>query len=117
MSQQELQSAWESFCQVVCVIFPLALVSGLVSFCNFFQRHWGTEPFRLSKLLIGVGTDIVYGTLVGLATIGMGRNSFLAWSVAGFAVHCGIRQIERAVKRALYTKFKIEGEGHVGKDE
>lgn len=117
MSQQELQSGWDSFCQIVCVVFPLMLVSGLVSLCNYFQRHWDLEPFRLSKLLIGVCTDIVYGTLVGLAAIGAGRSMFLAWAAAGFAVHFGIRQIETVVKRALYAKFRMEDEEHVGKDE
>ena len=117
MSQQELQGAWEGFCQVMGVAVPLALISGLVSFCNFFQRHWGTEPFKMSKLLIGVGTDIVYGTLVGFATIGIGRSCFLAWALAGFAVHLGIRQIECVLKRALYSKFKMEGEDHTEKDE
>ena len=108
MSQQELQGAWDSFCRIVCIVFPFILVSGIVSFCNFFQRHWGVEPFRLSRLVIGVGTDMVYGTLVALATIGAGQSHFLAWALAGFAVHCGIRQIEIAVKKALYSKFKIE---------
>ena len=108
MSQQELQGAWDSFCQIFCVIFPLALVSGIVSVCNFFQRHWGVEPFVLSKLLIGLATDVVYGSLVGLATIGAGRSHFLAWALAGGAVHCGIRRLEEVCKRLLYSKYGID---------
>lgn len=109
MSQQELQSAWDGFCQIICVIFPLALVSGLVSLCNFFQRHWGVEPFKMSKLLIGVGTDVVYGTLFGLATIGVGRSHFLAWALAGGAVHFGIRRLESVCVKLLHSKYGIDG--------
>ena len=108
MSQQELQGAWDSFCQIFCVIFPLALVSGIVSVCNFFQRHWGVEPFVLSKLLIGVGTDIVYGSLVGLATIGAGRNHFLAWALAGGTVHFGVRRLEVVCRKLLYSKYGVD---------
>ena len=108
MSQQELQGAWESFCQIICVIFPLVLVSGIVSICNFFQRHWGVEPFVLSKLLIGVGTDIVYGSLVGLAAIGAGRNHFLAWTLAGGTVHFGVRRLEAVCRRLLYSKYGVD---------
>lgn len=108
MSQQEIQSAWESFCSAICVIFPFILVSGIVSVCNFFQRHWGVEPFVLSKLLIGVGTDIVYGSLVGLATIGSGQSHCLAWALAGFAVHVGIRSLERTVRRIVCKKYGVD---------
>lgn len=115
MSQQEIQNARESFFHVLDVVLPIALVSCIVSFCNFFQRHWGAEPFRVSKLLIGVCTDIVYGTLVGLATIGAGRSCFLAWALAGLVVHCGIRQVETFLKKALYSKFRIETKAKEGK--
>ncbi len=114
MSQQELQGAWDSFCRIICVIFPLALVSGIVSICNFFQRHWGVEPFVLSKLLIGIGADIVYGSLVGLAAIGSGRSYFLAFALAGGAVHCGIRRLENICRKLLYNKYEIDSRG---KDE
>lgn len=45
MSQQEIQGAWDSFCSIFAVVLPLMLVSGIVSLCNYFQRHWGVEPF------------------------------------------------------------------------
>jgi hypothetical protein len=108
MSQQEIQNSWDSFCQILGIIIPLILVSGIVSICNFFQRHWGVEPFKLSKLLIGILTDIVYGTLVGLAAIGSGRHYFIAWAIAGIAVHCGIRNTERVVKQLLYNRYQIK---------
>ena len=110
MSQQEIQSAWDSFCQVFAVVLPLVIVSGIVSLCNYFQRHWGVEPFVLSKLLIGIGTDIVYGSLVGLAAIGAGRSCFLAWALAGGAVHCGIRRLECICRKLLCNKYGIERE-------
>lgn len=110
MSQQEIQGAWDSFCSIFAIVLPLMLVSGVVSLCNYFQRHWGVESFVLSKLLIGVGTDIVYGSLVGLATIGAGRSHFLAWALAGGAVHCGIRRLEGICRRLLYAKYGIEDE-------
>ena len=108
MSQQEVQSAWDSFCQIFAIVLPLMLVSGIVSVCNFFQRHWGVEPFRLSKLLIGVGTDVVYGSLVGLAAIGSGQSHCLAWALAGFAVHVGLRTVERTVRRIVCKKYGVD---------
>ena len=98
MSQQEIQGAWDSFCSIFAVVLPLMLVSGIVSLCNYFQRHWGVEPFVLSKLLIGVG----------LAAIGAGRSHFLAWALAGGAVHCGIRRLEYVCRRLLYSKYGID---------
>lgn len=109
MSQQEIQGAWDSFCSIFAIVLPLMLVSGIVSLCNYFQRHWGVEPFVLSKLLIGVGTDVVYGSLVGLAAIGAGRSHFLAWALAGGAVHCGVRRLEYVCRRLLYSKYGIDG--------
>lgn len=107
MSQSEVQGAWESFVAVFSVLLPLMIVSGLVSICNFFQRHWGVEPFDLSRLLIGLFVDVVYGSLVGLAAIGAGHNHFLAWALAGGAVHCGIRRVEIMCRRLLRSKYGI----------
>ena len=108
MSQQEIQSGWESFISIVTVILPLMIVSGLVSICNFFQRHWRTEPFVLSKLIIGVTTDVVYGSLVGCAALGSGRSRFLAWALAGAAVNYGLRRLEALVRKELYQKYGID---------
>ena len=108
MSQQEMKAAWDSFVEVFYVVLPLVIVSALVSLANFFQRHWGVEPFVFSKLAIGLFSDAIYGTLVGLATLGAGKNHFLAWAVAGAAVHFGLSRLEKICRKILYTRYGVK---------
>lgn len=108
MSQQEIRQAWDSFWDLFYVVLPLVIVSALVSLADFFQRHWDTEPFVFSKLVIGLFTDALYGTLVGLATLGAGKSHFLAWAVAGAAVHYGMSRLENLCRKILYTRYGVK---------
>lgn len=108
MSQQEINNACDSIRLVLLVLIPCAVVSAIVSICDFFYRHYGVEPFKLSRLIIGVGTDTIYGGLVGLAAFGAARSHCLAWAAAGFAVHMGMRKVEKTLSDICYKKLGME---------
>lgn len=86
-------------------ILPLMIVSGIVSFVDFLQRHYNIEPFSASKFCVGMFCDIVYGTLVGLAAKGFGQHTFVSWACAGTAVHFGIRRLEKLLTKYLDKRF------------
>ena len=108
MSQQEFNDFWASLKTTLLAILPLIFSSALVSVVRFFENHWHAEPFKLSKLVVGIFIDTVYGTLIGGVALAAGRHVLIACALSGAVSHYGMRHLEQAVLRLVLRKYGLK---------
>ena len=108
MSQQEFNDFWASLKTTLLAILPLIFSSAVVSVVRFFENHWRAEPFKLSKLVVGIFIDTVYGTLIGGVALAAGRHVLIACALSGAVSHYGMRHLEQAVLRLVLRKYGLK---------
>ena len=64
MSQQELSDFFESCRRVFTLLFPFLMVGLVTSFVDFLQKHLGKERFKLTKLIVGMISDMFLAFVV-----------------------------------------------------
>ena len=76
MSQQELSDFFESCRRVFTLIFPFLLVGLVTSFVDFLQKHLGKERFKLTKLIVGVVSDMFLAFVITCIGYEIGLGEF-----------------------------------------
>lgn len=101
MSQQEIESFWESCRQIICLLLPGLLVASITSFVDFLNKHWLREHFSCVKFIVGQVSDLTLGAAVylGATECGVGMPGRLA--LVYVAVSAGQLWVRRVIDRRL----------------
>ena len=111
MSQQELSDFFESCRRVFTLIFPFLLVGLVTSFVDFLQKHLGKERFKLTKLIVGVVSDMFLAFVITCIGYEIGLGEFGIAAMVAVSVHKGGRWIDNVVDQRLEVGRMRDDEG------
>lgn len=111
MSQQEISDFFESVRHVFTLLFPFLLVGLVTSFVDFFQKHLGRERFRLTKLIVGLVSDMFLAFVITCIGYEIGLGEFGIAAMVAVSVHKGGRWIDRIVDQRLEMGSVKDNEG------
>ncbi|OUO94747.1 hypothetical protein [Cloacibacillus sp. An23] len=110
MSQQEINDFFESCRRVFTLLFPFLLVGMVTSLVDFLQKHLGRERFRLTKLIVGVTSDMFLAFVVTCLGQELKIGSYGIAAMVAVAVHKGGGWIDRIVDQRLEIGRRDYGE-------
>lgn len=111
--EDKISEMTDAVVSAVIFLIPSAVASVAMSLSDFFNRHYGKDPFSIATLVIGLLTDTMYGVLITAVYWGMGGRSFmLAIAFACLGVHFGIRSMEDVARKMIMQKYGIKLEWH-----
>ena len=113
MSQQEINDFFESVRHVFTLLFPFLLVGLVTSFVDFLQKHLGRERFKLTKLIVGLVSDMFLAFVITCIGYEIGLGEFGIAAMVAVSVHKGGGWIDRIVDQRL----EIGRQSHGEKDE
>ena len=92
MSQQEINDFFDSCRRVFTLLFPFLMVGLVTSFVDFLQKHLGKERFQLTKLIVGMISDMFLAFVVTC----IGRELDLgSYGIAGRRSGAQRRRVDR----------------------
>lgn len=101
MSQQEISDFFDSCRRVFTLLFPFLMVGFVASFVDFLQKHLGKERFKLTKLIVGLVSDMFLAFVVTCVGHEIGLGSFGIAAMVAISVHKGGGWIDRIVDQRL----------------
>lgn len=101
MSQQEISDFFESVRHVFTLLFPFLLVGLVTSFVDFLQKHLGRERFKLTKLIVGLVSDMFLAFVITCIGYEIGLGEFGIAAMVAVSVHKGGRWIDKVVDQRL----------------
>ena len=101
MSQQELSDFFESCRRVFTLLFPFLMVGLVTSFVDFLQKHLGKERFKLTKLIVGVVSDMFLAFVITCIGYEIGLGEFGIAAMMAVSVHKGGRWIDYVVDQRM----------------
>ena len=101
MSQQEINDFFESVRHVFTLLFPFLLVGLVTSFVDFLQKHLGRERFKLTKLIVGLVSDMFLAFVITCIGYEIGLGEFGIAAMVAVSVHKGGRWIDKVVDQRL----------------
>ena len=111
MSQQEISDFFESCRRVFTLLFPFLLVGLVTSFVDFLQKHLGKERFKLTKMIVGVVSDMFLAFVITCIGYEIGLGEFGIAAMVAVSVHKGGRWIDGIVDQRLEVGRMKDGEG------
>ena len=111
MSQQEIGDFFESVRHVFTLLFPFLLVGLVTSFVDFLQKHLGKERFKLTKLIVGMISDMFLAFVVTCIGRELDLGSYGIAAMVAVAVHKGGGWIDRIVDQRLEVGRMKDDEG------
>ena len=122
MSQQEISDFFESCRRVFTLIFtfylcvallflPFLMVGLVTSFVDFLQKHLGKERFKLTKLIVGMISDMFLAFVVTCIGRELDLGSYGIAAMVAVAVHKGGGWIDRIVDQRLEVGRMKDDEG------
>ena len=111
MSQQEINDFFDSVRRVFTLLFPFLLVGLVTSFVDFLQKHLGRERFRLTKLIVGLVSDMFLAFVITCIGYEIGLGEFGIAAMVAVAVHKGGGWIDRIVDQRLEMGRMKDDEG------
>lgn len=110
MSQQELSDFFDSVRRVFTLLFPFLLVGLVTSFVDFLQKHLGRERFKLTKLIVGLVSDMFLAFVITCIGYEMGLGEFGIAAMVAVSVHKGGRWIDRIVDQRMEVNVRKDEE-------
>ena len=110
MSQQEINNFFESVRHVFTLLFPFLLVGLVTSFVDFLQKHLGRERFKLTKLIVGLVSDMFLAFVITCIGYEMGLGEFGIAAMVAVSVHKGGRWIDRIVDQRMEVNVRKDEE-------
>ena len=110
MSQQEISDFFESCRRVFTLLFPFLMVGLVTSFVDVLQKHLGKERFRLTKLIVGMISDMFLAFVVTCIGRELNLGSYGIAAMVAVAVHKGGGWIDRIVDQRLEIGRQSHGE-------
>lgn len=111
MSQHEINDFFDSCRKVFTLLFPFLLVGLVTSFVDFLQKHLGRERFKLTKLIVGLVSDMFLAFVVTCVGHEIGLGSFGIAAMVAISVHKGGGWIDRIVDQRLEVGRVKDDEG------
>lgn len=111
MSQQEINDFFDSVRRVFTLLFPFLLVGLVTSFVDFLQKHLGRERFKLTKLIVGLVSDMFLAFVITCIGYEIGLGEFGIAAIVAISVHKGGGWIDRIVDQRLEVGRVIDDEG------
>ena len=110
MSQQEISDFFESCRRVFTLLFPFLLVGLVTSFVDFLQKHLGKERFKLTKMIVGVVSDMFLAFVITCIGYEIGLSEFGIAAMVAVSVHKGGRWIDRIVDQRMEVNVRKDEE-------
>ena len=111
MSQQEINDFFDSCRKVFTLLFPFLLVGLVTSFVDFLQKHLGRECFKLTKLIVGLVSDMFLAFVITCIGYEIGLGEFGIAAMVAISVHKGGGWIDRIVDQRLEVGRVVDDEG------
>lgn len=106
MSQQEINNFFESVRHVFTLLFPFLLVGLVTSFVDFLQKHLGRERFKLTKLIVGLVSDMFLAFVITCIGYEIGLGEFGIAAMVAVSVHKGGRWIDNVVDQRMEVNVR-----------
>lgn len=110
MSRQEIESFFESCRDVFLLFLPYLFVGLVASLMDFLKKHLGKERFQLTKLLVGLASDMFLAFVAACVGHEAGLGSFGIAALVAVVVHRGGEWVDRIVDRRLDAEVKEDDE-------
>ena len=93
------------------LLFPFLMVGLVTSFVDFLQKHLGKERFKLTKLIVGLVSDMFLAFVITCIGYEIGLSEFGIAAMVAVSVHKGGRWIDRIVDQRLEMGRGKDDEG------
>lgn len=108
MTNKEIEGILYTISRIIPLFFICVLSYSTISLLTFFTKHFGKEKFKLSKLVIGIMRDVVWGLVSNLGTYAFTGKFSLAFFVGSICILKGYRWSGNFIDRIAYDFLGID---------